>query len=209
MAQRLGYIMRTFVVRLSEKQCQLDLIVLHALPAGQTPETKNQASLWWEHTLQELLALDLLPFSLLCVDELATRRVRWKMSMEQVCVFWWRPCTCRSHKQKYSNKTIEPGSLRKESNIALPFLGISEAVQLQIHACAPTDAFLFGSGHFQDHRAVVIEFSTVATTSLQVTHDYRPAICDRQLPVQESVQCLLQHGGKQHPCYRQPDPEPR
>ena len=75
---------------------------------------------------------------------------------------------------------------------SLDLLGIAEAVQPQIHSCAPTDAFLFGSGHFQDHRAVVMEFSPVATTSLQVTNDCRPAICDRQLLAQESVQCLLQ-----------------
>ena len=98
------------------------------------------------------------------------------------------------HEQKYSNKTIGPGILRKEPNIALTFWTfIAEAVQPRIHSRAPTDAFLFGSGHFQDHRAVVVvEFSTVATTSLQVTNDYWPAICDRQPLAQESAQCLLQ-----------------
>ena len=48
---------RRQVVRLSERHCQLDLIVLHAPTAGQTSESKNQASLWLEHTLQELLPL--------------------------------------------------------------------------------------------------------------------------------------------------------
>ena len=56
------------MVRLSERQCQLDLVVLHAPPSSQTSETKHQASLWWENTLQELIALELLPFSILCVD---------------------------------------------------------------------------------------------------------------------------------------------
>ena len=39
---------RRLVVRLSEWQCQLDLIVLHAPPSSQTSETKHQASLWWK-----------------------------------------------------------------------------------------------------------------------------------------------------------------
>ena len=82
---------RRLVVRLSERQCQLDLIVLHAPTSGQTSETKNQASLWWENTLQELIALELLPFSILCVwmrmvelvptraSRLEMLRVRWRM----------------------------------------------------------------------------------------------------------------------------------
>ena len=36
---------RRLVVRLPKKHCQLDLIVLHAPAAGQTSESKNQASL--------------------------------------------------------------------------------------------------------------------------------------------------------------------
>ena len=96
------------------------------------------------------------------------------------------------HEQKYSNKTIGPGILRTEPNIALTFSTLRKQCSPGIHSCAPTDAFLFGSGHFQDHRAVVMEFSTVATTSLQVTNEYKPAICYRQPLAQESAQCLLQ-----------------
>ena len=151
---------RRLVVRLSDKHCQLDLIVLHALPAGQTSETKNQASLWWD-TLQELLALDLLPLqSCVCVDSngrvgsntcdrLATRRVRLRMSMEQVCVFWWRPCTCRSHKQKYSNKTIGPGSLRREPNIALTFWALRRQCSPRYTLVLPLTRFCSAAGIFR------------------------------------------------------------
>ena len=38
---------------------------------------------------------------------------------------------------------------------------------------------MFGSGHFQDHRAVVLDFSTVEMTGPQVARQYRTAICDR------------------------------
>ena len=65
---------------------------LHAPPSGQTSKTKNQASLWWENTLQELIVLELLPSSILCVD--ANGRVG-------------------------SNKMTRPGGLRKETSIAL------------------------------------------------------------------------------------------
>ena len=74
----------------------------------------------------------------------------------------------------------------------IDFLGIAEAVQPHVHSCAPTDAMMFGSGHFQDHRAVVLDFSTMEMTGPQGARQYRTAICDRQLLLQESVQYSLQ-----------------
>ena len=85
----------------------------------------------------------------------------------------------------------------------IDFLGIAEAVQPHVHSCAPTDAMMFGSGHFQDHRAVVLDFSTVEMTGPQVARQYRTAICDRQLLLQESVQCSLQQWWQATPCLPQ------
>ena len=84
------------------------------------------------------------------------------------------------------------GALATDDDTVTCILGIAEAVQPHVHSCAPTDAMMFGSGHFQDHRAVVLDFSTVEMTDPQVARQYRTAICDRQLLLQESVQCFSQ-----------------
>ena len=78
--------------------------------------------------------------------------------------------------------------------------------QPHVHSCAPTDAMMFGSGHFQDHRAVVLDFSTVEMTGPQVARQYRTAICDRQLLLQESVQCSLQQWWQAHLVYHKASP---
>ena len=62
---------------------------------------------------------------------------------------------------------------------------------------------VLGSGHFQDHRAVVLDFSTVEMTGPQVARQFRKAICDRQLQLQESVQCSLQQWWQATPCLPQ------
>ena len=74
----------------------------------------------------------------------------------------------------------------------IDFVGIAEAAQPQVHSCAPTYSFLLGSEHFQDHFAVMLEFSTAMSTNLQVAHECRPAVCDRELLAQESVQSSFQ-----------------
>ena len=92
----------------------------------------------------------------------------------------------------------------------IDFLGIAEAVQPHVHFCAPTDVMMFGSGHFQEHRAVVLDFSTVEMTNPQVARQYRAAICDRQLLLQESVQCSLQQWWQATPRLpTRPHPEPK
>ena len=179
---------RRLVVRLSEIDCQLDLIVLHAPPAGQTSETKNQASLWWEHTLQQLLALDLLPFSILCVHangKVGSNTCRQignaQTQVEDVNGAGLRLLLKTLHMSLPQTKSQQQNDWtwksRQGTKRRIDFWGIAEAVQLQVHSCVPTNALLFGSGHFQDHREVVLEFSTVVSTSLRVTHDYRPAPC--------------------------------
>ena len=82
----------------------------------------------------------------------------------------------------------------------IDFLGIAQAVQRHVHSCAPTDVMMFGCGHFQDHRAVVLHFTNVEMTNPQVARQYRTAICDRQLLLQESVQCSLQQWWQATPC---------
>ena len=120
------------VVHLFEVHCQLDSIVLHAPPAGQTSETKNQASLWWEHT-------------------------HWQRTESGGGCQWSKSASSGGDlalvspsKKKSSNKTWKS---RQGTKHRIDFLCIAEAVQPQVHSCAPTDALLFGSGHFQDHRA--------------------------------------------------------
>ena len=205
---------RRLVVRLSERRCQLDLIVLHAPPSGQTSETKNQASLWWENTLQELIALELLPFSILCVD--ANGRVgsntckqigNAQSQIEDVNGSGLRLLVETLHLLLPQTKIQQQDDWTWRSTQGnkhrIDFLGIAEAVQPQVHSCAPTDVMVFGSGHFQDHRAVVLDFSTVEMTGPQVARQYRKAICDRQLLRQESVQCSLQQWWQATPCLPQ------
>ena len=189
---------RRLVVRLSERQCQLDLMVLHAPPSGQTSETKHQASLWWANTLQELIALELLPFSILCVDanggvgsNTCKQIGNAQCQMEDVNGFGLRLLVETLHLSLPQTKIQQQDDWTWRSTQGnkhrIDFLGIAEAVQPHVHSCAPTDAMMFVSGHFQDHRAVVLDFSTVEMTGPQVARQYRAAICDRQLLLQESV----------------------
>ena len=161
---------RRLVVRLSEKHCQLDLIVLHAPTAGQTSESKNQASLWWEHTLQELLVLNLLPFSLLCVDangrvgSITCRQIGSAQGqVEDVNGAGLRLLVESLHISLPQTKIQQHNDWTWKSTQGtkhrIDFWGIADTVQPQVHSCAPTDALLLGSWHFQDHRAVVLEFS--------------------------------------------------
>ena len=78
---------------------------------------------------------------------------------------------------KIQQKMTGPGGLRKGNKHRIDFLGIAEAVQPHVHSCAPKGVMMFGSGHFQDHRAVVLDFSTVEMTGPQVARQYRTAIC--------------------------------
>ena len=107
-----------------------------APPSGQTSETKHQASLRWENTLQEMIALELLPFSILCVD--ANGRVgsntckqigNAQCQMEDVNGFGLRllvedTTLVTPAKKKISNKMTGPGGLRKETNIVLTSLAL-------------------------------------------------------------------------------------
>ena len=110
---------------------------------------------------------------------LATRRGSWEMSMEHVHVFWWRPCTCRSHKQKCNNKTIGPGSLRREPNIASTLWALRRQRSPRYTLVLPLTPF------FRQRAFNCCNYQSLS-------YKYRPAICDRQLLAQESVQCLLQ-----------------
>ena len=78
----------------------------------------------------------------------------------------------------------------------IDFVGIAEAVQPHVHSCAPTDAMMFGSGHFQDHRAVVLDFSTVEMTGPQVARQYFRS--------QSNARCS--NGGKRHLVYHKASP---
>ena len=178
------------------------------------PQTKNQASLWWENTLQELVALELLPFSILCVD--ANGRVgsntckqigNAQRQMEDVNGFGLRLLVETPHLLLPQTKIQQQDDWTWRSTQGnkhrIDFLGIAEAVQPHVHSCAPTDVMMFGSGHFQDHRAVVLDFSTVEMTGPQVARQYRTAICDHQLLLQESVQCSMQQWWQATPCLPQ------
>ena len=123
--------------------------------------------------------------------------------MDLVFVFWWRHYTCHSRKQKIQQQDDWTWTSTQGNKHRIDFLGIAEAVQPHVHSCAPTNAMMFGSGHFQDHRAVVLAFPTVEMTGPQVARQYRTAICDRQLLLQESVQCSLQQWWQATPCLPQ------
>ena len=176
--------------------------VLHAPPSGQTSETKHQASLWWENTLQELIALELLPFSILCVD-VNGRIGNAQCRLEDVNGLGLRLLVEALHLSFPQTKIQQQDDWTWRSTQGnkhrIDFLGIAEAVQPHVHSCAPTDAMMSGSGLFQDHRAVVLDF----LTGPQVVRQYRTAICDLQLLLQESVQCSLQQWWQATPCLPQ------
>ena len=125
--------------------------------------------------------------------------------MDLVFVFW-RHYTCHSRKQKFSNKMTGPGGPRKETSIVLTSWALQRQCSRMFTLVPPTDAMMLGSGHFQDHRAVVLDFSNVEMTGPQVARQYRTAICDRQLLLQKSVQCSLQQWWQATPGLPQASP---
>ena len=58
-------------------------------------------------------------------------------------------CTCRSHKQKSSNKTIGPGSLRREPNTALIFWALRRQWSPRYTIVLPLTRCCSGAGIFR------------------------------------------------------------
>ena len=148
------------MVRLSEKHCQLDLV---ACACGWSNVGVQEAGIIVVGALQEVLALVLLLFSLLCVDangrvgSITCRQIRCAESqVEDVCRAGLRLLVECLHVSLPQTKIQQHNDWTwkstQENKHRIDFLGIADTVQPQVHTCAPTVALLLGSGHFQDHR---------------------------------------------------------